>query len=159
MVSITCSRRHTIRSPKGSPSRGHRTRWCFIWRGILNLVPPPSPSSLSFLSLCFFLDRLYIIKSYFVGASMLGILIWWMVKARGASFNAWTTPKVLTGSAKAWLVLQTFNAGLGTASSLTVNQGTPRRLFPTETILTRSRRAQVTWLAMRLALMTSFGPP
>lgn len=54
---------------------------------------------------------------------MVGILIWWMVKAHGATFNAWTTPKELTGSAKAWLVLQTFNAGVGAASSLTVNQG------------------------------------
>lgn len=74
------------------------------------------------------LYRLYIIKSYFVAAAMLGILIWWMVKAHGATFNAWTTPKALTGSAKAWLVLQTFNAGVGAASSLTVNQGTIGRL-------------------------------
>ena len=45
-----------------------------------------------------------------------------MVKARGVDFTVFPEAKMSTDT-KAWLVLQAFNAGLGTASSVTVNQG------------------------------------
>ena len=45
----------------------------------------------------------------------------WMVKARGVDFTVFPEAKMSTDT-KAWLVLQAFNAGLGTASSVTVNQ-------------------------------------
>jgi NCS1 family nucleobase:cation symporter-1 len=54
---------------------------------------------------------------------MHGVLIWWMIKSQGVSFTTLASSAPLTQDKHIWLVLQAFNAGLGTASSLTVNQG------------------------------------
>ncbi|KAL1716454.1 permease for cytosine/purines, uracil, thiamine, allantoin-domain-containing protein [Schizophyllum commune] len=64
----------------------------------------------------------YQVKSILVFIVMHALLIWWMVKARGVDFTVFPEAKMSTDT-KAWLVLQAFNAGLGTASSVTVNQG------------------------------------
>ncbi|WWD16896.1 hypothetical protein CI109_101328 [Kwoniella shandongensis] len=65
----------------------------------------------------------YYIKSVFVIGAMHGVLAWWMIKSGGVSFTTLAASKPLTKNAHIWLVLRAFNAGLGTASSLTVNQG------------------------------------
>ncbi|TRM61275.1 permease [Schizophyllum amplum] len=64
----------------------------------------------------------YQVKSVLVFIVMHALLIWWMVKAKGVNFTVFPEAHMSTDS-RAWLVLQAFNAGLGTASSLTVNQG------------------------------------
>ncbi|WVQ83420.1 hypothetical protein IAT38_005561 [Cryptococcus sp. DSM 104549] len=65
----------------------------------------------------------YYIKSVAVFAAMHGLLAWWMMKSGGVSFTTLASSKPLTKNAHIWLVLRAFNAGLGAASSLTVNQG------------------------------------
>ncbi|WWC68286.1 uncharacterized protein I206_102209 [Kwoniella pini CBS 10737] len=65
----------------------------------------------------------YIGKSIFVFAAMHGILGWYVVKSHGVTFSYIAVDKPVSTTAHIWLVLRAFNTGLGTASSLTVNQG------------------------------------
>ncbi|WWC60687.1 uncharacterized protein I303_103263 [Kwoniella dejecticola CBS 10117] len=93
-----------------------------------------SPDLLSFFIFMFFfigisfvhsrdLKWFYIGKSIFVFAAMHAILIWWVVKSHGVTFAYIAVDKPISSTAHIWLVLRAFNTGLGTASSLTVNQG------------------------------------
>ncbi|WVQ63909.1 uncharacterized protein L199_002065 [Kwoniella botswanensis] len=80
-----------------------------------------------FVSISFIHSRdlkwFYIGKSIFVFAAMHAILIWWVVKSHGVTFAYIAVDKPVSTTAHIWLVLRAFNTGLGTASSLTVNQG------------------------------------
>lgn len=66
---------------------------------------------------------LYYTKSVLVMLAMHGVLIWWMVQAGGAKLETLNSSSQLSQTTHIWLVLQAFNTGLGTASSLSVNQG------------------------------------
>lgn len=46
-----------------------------------------------------------------------------MINNKGVSFTSLAGSKPLDKQSHIWLVLQAFNAGVGTASSLSVNQG------------------------------------
>lgn len=81
-----------------------------------------------FISLAFVHSRdlkpLYYIKSVYVGLAMHAVLIWFAVKTGGLSFSdLGSAPPTMSTTQRAWLCLQAFNVGLGTASSLSVNQG------------------------------------
>lgn len=82
---------------------------------------------MGFIALSFVHSRdlkyFYWFKSVYVFIVMHGILIWWMVKAHGVSFTTLASSTKLSRTDHIWLVLRAFNSGLGTASSLTVNQG------------------------------------
>ena len=67
----------------------------------------------------------YTFKSIYVFGAMHAVLIWWMVKNGGAGWGnlRTSTTSTMATTTRAWLVLRAFNSGLGTASSLTVNQG------------------------------------
>lgn len=54
---------------------------------------------------------------------MHAVLIWFMVKSGGVSFTSFGNGARMPREQHIWLVLQAFNAGIGTASSLAVNQG------------------------------------
>lgn len=69
------------------------------------------------------LKPLYYIKSIYVSIAMHAVLIWFMVKSGGVSFTSFGNAEPLSKDRHIWLVLQAFNAGIGTASSLAVNQG------------------------------------
>ena len=70
------------------------------------------------------LKPLYYFKSVYVGLAMHGVLIWFAVKSGGLSFSGLGAPSGnISTTQRAWLCLQAFNVGLGTASSLSVNQG------------------------------------
>ncbi|WRT69063.1 uncharacterized protein IL334_006046 [Kwoniella shivajii] len=111
-----------------------------IFPGYKNIPPLPKSASISspdllsfFIFMVFFtgisfvhsrdLKWFYIIKSIFVFAAMHAILIWWVVKSHGVTFAYIAVDKPVSTTAHIWLVLRAFNTGLGTASSLTVNQG------------------------------------
>ncbi|GAA5920620.1 hypothetical protein JCM6882_003881 [Rhodosporidiobolus microsporus] len=68
------------------------------------------------------LKYFYQAKSVLVFAAMHGILIWWMMKSGGEQFTQFSS-KEMSHDSWLWLSAQAFNAGLGAASSLTVNQG------------------------------------
>ncbi|BGP14767.1 hypothetical protein JCM10213v2_002719 [Rhodosporidiobolus nylandii] len=68
------------------------------------------------------LKYFYQAKSVLVFIAMHAIMIWWMLKAGGAQFGQFAS-KEMSQTSYLWLAAQSFNAGLGTASSLTVNQG------------------------------------
>lgn len=84
---------------------------------------------LVFISLSFVHSRdlkpLYYFKSVYVSLAMHAVLIWFAVKNGGLSFSGLgsTTVTTVSTTQRAWLCLQAFNVGLGTASSLSVNQG------------------------------------
>ncbi|GJN87599.1 hypothetical protein Rhopal_000554-T1 [Rhodotorula paludigena] len=68
------------------------------------------------------LKYFYHVKSITVFITFHGILIWFMVKTRGARISEFvSTP--MSHDSYLWLAARSFNAGLGAASSLTVNQG------------------------------------
>ncbi|KAM0752911.1 hypothetical protein T439DRAFT_354383 [Meredithblackwellia eburnea MCA 4105] len=64
----------------------------------------------------------YTIKAWVVLAMMHFMLIWWMVKAHPLNLSVWPK-KAMTSRDHAWLIVQAINAGIGSASSITVNQG------------------------------------
>ncbi|GAA6000183.1 uncharacterized protein JCM10292_004024 [Rhodotorula paludigena] len=68
------------------------------------------------------LKYFYHVKSITVFITFHGILIWFMVKTGGARISEFvSTP--MSHDSYLWLAARSFNAGLGAASSLTVNQG------------------------------------
>jgi NCS1 family nucleobase:cation symporter-1 len=109
------------------------------WRTIPNSLPVDAAITttqlsgfiifmLVFISLAFVHSRdlkpLYYIKSVYVSLAMHAVLIWFAVKAGGLSLSDLTAaPPTMSTTQRAWLCLQAFNVGLGTASSLSVNQG------------------------------------
>ncbi|KAK4700931.1 nucleobase:cation symporter-1, NCS1 family, partial [Phenoliferia sp. Uapishka_3] len=115
---------NAIRVREDIPAEGHRsTKFvCFHSQYVLSVAI----FMLVFLSMSVVHARdlkwFYNIKSVLVFIGFHGVLIWWMIKAKGAQFTQFPE-KAMSTTSKAWLVLQAFNAGLGAASSLTVNQG------------------------------------
>ncbi len=69
------------------------------------------------------LKYMYYFKSIFVTFTMHAVLIWWMINNKGVTFTSLARSEPLEKQTHIWLVLQAFNAGVGTASSLAVNQG------------------------------------
>ncbi|KAK1229893.1 hypothetical protein PQX77_006992, partial [Marasmius sp. AFHP31] len=63
----------------------------------------------------------YLVKSVIVFAAMQGILGWWVNRNGGLKFSSQQSINPSSPS-QGWLWIQAFNSGMGTISSLTVNQ-------------------------------------
>ncbi|GAA6014119.1 hypothetical protein JCM10207_006102 [Rhodosporidiobolus poonsookiae] len=89
------------------------------WRTLPNALPASAAITSTQLA-SFAILMLVFISMSFIHARDLNI--WWMKKSGGEQFTQFKT-KEMSHDSWLWLAARSFNAGLGAASSLTVNQG------------------------------------